>query len=171
MAAVSQTRTAKGVVVDDTGDPLPGATVQVAGNTRGVITDGNGNFEMSNVATGTKLQASFIGMENTIVEFQGKELIIVLKPKANELDEVTVVAFGTQKKESVISSITTVKPSELKIPSSNLTTAFAGRVAGLISYQQSGEPGLDNASFFIRGITTFGADDKKDPLILIDGVE
>ncbi|KAA6300432.1 MAG: TonB-dependent receptor SusC [Candidatus Ordinivivax streblomastigis] len=171
MAAVSQTRTAKGVVVDDTGDPLPGATVQVAGSTRGVITDGNGNFEMSNVATGTKLQASFIGMENTIVEFQGKELIIVLKPKANELDEVTVVAFGTQKKESVISSITTVKPSELKIPSSNLTTAFAGRVAGLISYQQSGEPGLDNASFFIRGITTFGADAKKDPLILIDGVE
>ena len=71
----------------------------------------------------------------------------------------------------MVSAITTVKPTELKIPSSNLTTAFAGRVAGLISYQTSGEPGQDNASFFIRGITTFGAEAKKDPLILIDGIE
>src|SRR5690606_154927 len=62
-----------------------------------------------------------------------------------------------------------VNPSELKIPSSNLTTALAGRIAGLISYQRSGEPGLDNAEFFIRGVTTFGY--KKDPLILIDNNE
>ena len=80
------------------------------------------------------------------------------------MEEVTVVAFAKQKKESVVSAITTVKPTELKIPSSNLTTAFAGRVAGLISYQTSGEPGQDNANFFIRGITTFGAEAKKDPL-------
>jgi TonB-linked SusC/RagA family outer membrane protein len=111
-------------------------------------------------------------MEPKTVVFQGKgDLIVVLEEKTNELDEVTVVAFGKQKKESVLAAITTVKPSELKVPSSNLTTAFAGRVAGLISYQQSGEPGQDNASFFIRGITTFGADAKKDPLILIDGME
>ena len=94
-----------------------------------------------------------------------------MEPKADVLDEVTVVAFAKQKKESVVSAITTVKPAELKIPSSNLTTAFAGRVAGLISYQTSGEPGKDNANFFIRGITTFGAEAKKDPLILIDGIE
>ena len=65
------------------------------------------------------------------------------------LDEVEIVAFGTQKKESVIGAITTIAPAELKVPSSNLTTSFAGRMAGMISYQRSGEPGADDASFFI----------------------
>jgi TonB-linked SusC/RagA family outer membrane protein len=111
-------------------------------------------------------------METKEVTYTGQSLLnIVLEPKVDELEEVTVVAFARQKKESVVSSIATVKPTELKVPSSNLTTAFAGRVAGLISYQTSGEPGQDNANFFIRGITTFGADAKKDPLILIDGIE
>lgn len=67
--------------------------------------------------------------------------------KADELDEVTVVAFAKQKKESVLASVTTVKVGELKVPSSNLTTALAGRMSGLISYQLSGEPGKDNANF------------------------
>ena len=92
-------------------------------------------------------------------------------PKANELDGVTVVAFAKQKKESVVGAITTVTPKDLKVPSSNLTTALAGRVAGMISYQTSGEPGADNAQFFIRGIGTFGSSAKKDPLILIDNLE
>ena len=87
----------------------------------------------------------------------------------DELDEVTVVAFAKQKKESVISSVATVKPSELKVPSSNLTTALAGRMSGVIAYQTSGEPGKDDASFFIRGVTTFGY--ASSPLILIDNVE
>lgn len=82
---------------------------------------------------------------------------------------MTVVAFAKQKKESVIGSIQTVKPAELKTPSSNLTTSLAGRMAGVIAYQRSGEPGKDNANFFIRGVTTFGY--KKDPLILLDNVE
>ncbi|MCS3231210.1 TonB-dependent receptor plug domain-containing protein [Bacteroides thetaiotaomicron] len=73
------------------------------------------------------------------------------------------------KKKSVIGSIQTVKPAELKTPSSNLTTSLAGRMAGVIAYQRSGEPGKDNANFFIRGVTTFGY--KKDPLILLDNVE
>jgi TonB-linked SusC/RagA family outer membrane protein len=85
------------------------------------------------------------------------------------LDEVTVTAFATQKKESVVSSIETISPSELKVPSSNLTTALAGRLAGVISYQRSGEPGADNAQFFVRGVTTFGY--ASSPLILLDGFE
>ena len=92
-----------------------------------------------------------------------------LKPKVDELDEVPVVAFAKQKKESVISSVATVKPSELKVPSSNLPTALAGRMSGVIAYQTSGEPGKDDASFFIRGVTTFGY--ASSPLILIDNVE
>lgn len=163
--------TAKGKVVDETGDPLPGVTILVVGTPRGVITDIDGGFEFPNVKLGSELKFSFLGMEDYFQTFEGKEITVILKQKASELDEVTVVAFSKQKKESVISSISTVSTKDLKVPSSNLTTAFAGKVAGLISYQTSGEPGLDNASFFIRGITTFGADAKKDPLILIDGVE
>ena len=111
-------------------------------------------------------------MESVEQVYAGESTInFVLQYQADILDEVEVVAFARQKKESVLASISTVEPAELKVPSSNLTTAFAGRVAGLISYQTTGEPGQDNASFFIRGITTFGAEAKKDPLILIDGIE
>ncbi len=162
----------KGKISDTGGDPLPGATVQIKGSTKGVIADVDGNFEFDGVKNSDILVVSFIGMESKELTYKGEGFLnIVLEPKADELEEVTVVAFAKQKKESVVSAITTVKPTELKIPSSNLTTAFAGRVAGLISYQTSGEPGQDNANFFIRGITTFGAEAKKDPLILIDGIE
>ena len=90
-------------------------------------------------------------------------------PKVDELDEVTVVGFAKQKKESVIGAISTLKPERLKIPTSNLTQALGGNVAGIISYQLSGEPGNDNVEFFIRGVTTFGY--SKSPLILIDNIE
>jgi len=169
---ISQNTKLKGKISDSGGDPLPGATVQIKGSTKGVIADMDGNFEFDGLKTNNVLVFSFIGMETKEVTYKGEKFLnIVLETKIDELEEVTVVAFAKQKKASVVSSITTVKPTELKVPSSNLTTAFAGRVAGLISYQTSGEPGKDNASFFIRGITTFGADAKKDPLILIDGIE
>lgn len=169
---VSQNLKFKGKISDTGGDPLPGATVQIKGSTKGVIADVDGNFEFDGLKVNDILVVSFIGMEPQEITYKGEKFLnIILEPKADELEEVTVVAFAKQKKESVVSAITTVKPAELKIPSSNLTTAFAGRVAGLISYQTSGEPGKDNANFFIRGITTFGAEAKKDPLILIDGIE
>ncbi|GHV67208.1 SusC/RagA family TonB-linked outer membrane protein [Bacteroidia bacterium] len=167
----AQNVSVSGVITDEKGDPIPGVAVALQGSTRGVTTDPDGTYKIE-VPQGGTLVISFLGYESQTIAVNGQRKIDVqLKPKADILDEVTVVAFGTQKKESVISSITTVNTKDLKVPSSNLTTAFAGRVAGLISYQQSGEPGQDNASFFIRGITTFGADAKKDPLILIDGVE
>lgn len=171
---VEQNRTAnlKGNIRDSGGDPLAGATVQLKGSTRGVIADVDGNFEFPDCPVGSVLVVSFIGMESIEQVYQGERTInFVMKYLTDELEEVEVVAFAKQKKESVLASISTVKPAELKVPSSNLTTAFAGRVAGLISYQTTGEPGQDNASFFIRGITTFGAEAKKDPLILIDGIE
>lgn len=167
-----QTKKLKGKISDQGGESLPGATVQIKGSTKGVIADMDGNFEFDDCPLNSVLVVSFIGMETKEVKYTGQQVLnIVMEPKIDELEEVTIVAFAKQKKESVLSAITTVKPTELKVPSSNLTTAFAGRVAGLISYQQSGEPGQDNASFFIRGITTFGAEAKKDPLILIDGIE
>lgn len=161
----------KGKVTDPGGLPLPGATITIVGTTRGVITDNDGTYSIA-AKVGDKIVFSFIGFESQIIDVKDQMTINVqMKEKSDELEEVTIVAFGKQKKESVISSIQTIKAEDIRVPSSNLTTAFAGKMAGVISYQASGEPGEDNASFFIRGITTFGADAKKDPLILIDGVE
>ncbi|MDR1865451.1 MAG: TonB-dependent receptor [Bacteroidales bacterium] len=166
-----QNVTVTGVVTDENGDPMPGATVVMQGSTGGAITDADGGFSINVLATGTVLEVSFVGYETAVVALENRRMIAVqLKPKTDELEEVTIVAFGKQKKESVISSIQTVNTKELRVPSSNLTTAFSGRIAGMISYQTSGEPGYDNAQFFIRGITSFGAG-KVDPLILIDNVE
>src|SRR5690606_20760632 len=159
-----------GVVKDENDNPLSGVSITVKGSTRGVITDVDGSFSI-NVEPEDVLEISFVGYDTQqIVVGTQKVISIQLMPKANEFDEVTVVAFGTQKKESVVSSITTISPKELRVPSSNFTTAFSGRIAGMISYQTSGEPGYDNANFFIRGVTTFGTG-KVDPLILIDNVE
>ncbi len=158
-----------GKVTDTQGVPMPGVTITVVGTTRGVISDNDGVYSIE-VKPADKLVFSFIGMESQIIDVNNQGTInIQMEEKKEELEEVTVVAFGKQKKESVIASISTVKPEDLKVPSSNLTTALAGRIAGIISYQRSGEPGMDNAEFFIRGVTTFGY--KVDPLILIDNVE
>jgi TonB-linked SusC/RagA family outer membrane protein len=160
----------KGKVTDAAGAPLPGVTITIVGTTRGVITDTDGSFTIE-VKPSDKLVFSFIGFESQIFDVGNQEHINVkLKEKSLELEDVTVVAFAKQKKESVISSIETINNQDLRVPSSNLTTAFAGRMAGVISYQTSGEPGQDNAEFFIRGVTSFGAG-KVDPLILIDNVE
>ena len=158
-----------GTVYDDEGKPIPGVTILIKGTTKGTVTNSDGSFNIDVEPTAT-LVISFIGYESQEIPVQAKSAIHVsLKAATEQIEDVTVVAFAKQKKESVIASITTIKPAELKVPSSNLTTALAGRMSGLISYQRSGEPGKDNAQFFIRGVTTFGY--KKDPLILIDNNE
>ncbi|MCT4590441.1 MAG: TonB-dependent receptor [Carboxylicivirga sp.] len=162
--------TIKGVVRDELGEPLPGVTVVIKGSTQGVITGMDGDYNFPNVPKDAILQFSFIGMASQDVSVSGQSTIdVVLKSVVSELKDVVVVGFGSQKKKSVVGAINSIKPAELKVPSSNLTTALAGRVSGLISYQRSGEPGADNAEFFVRGVTTFGLN--KSPLILIDGVE
>ena len=169
--AVAQTKTVKGVIYEEeTGEPMPGATVSVEGSTRGVMTDLDGSFELTGVKPTDKLKFECLGKETQVLQVGTMtNFVVKLKNAANELDEVTVVAFGKQRKESVIGSISTVDVKTLKVPSSNLTTALAGNVAGVIAYQRTGEPGQDNADFFVRGITTFGAN--TSPLILIDNIE
>lgn len=160
-----------GIVTDSTGKPLHGVSIVVK-NKQGVgtTTDENGRFVLE-VEDNATLVFSMVGYFETEVALSGRRKIEVrMIPVTGMLDETVVVAFGTkQKKEDVVGSVTTVDPQELKIPASNLTNALAGRAAGLISYQQSGEPGNDNAQFFIRGVTTFGY--KVDPLILVDNDE
>jgi TonB-linked SusC/RagA family outer membrane protein len=172
VGAVAQNISIKGKVLDPEGNTLSGTAITVKGTAVGAVTNDEGDYTLPNVPAGSTLLFQLVGYVSQEIKVEAGKTVYnaILIEESLALDEVTVVAFSTQKKESVMASITTVKPSELKVPSSNLTTAFAGRIAGLISYQTTGEPGMDNAKFFIRGITTFG-DGRKDPLILIDGVE
>ncbi len=169
-STTAQIKEIRGTVTDTSGRVLTGASVVVKGNQRlATSTDLNGKYILE-VPANSVLVFSIVGYQTQEWTTNGVEVIdIVMEPVSSELDDVVVVAFGSQRKQDVIGAVTQVKPSDLKIPSSNLTTALAGRVAGMIAYQRSGEPGQDNAEFFIRGVTTFGY--KVDPLILIDGVE
>jgi len=172
--------TVHGVVRDSVGG-LPGAIVKVLGsNGQETSTDAVGRFKI-NATSHATLMFSFIGLKPERISLSNQKidatgnvhLEVTLLADATALEEVTVTGFGsTQKKASLVSSITTVDVKELKTASSNLTNALAGKVAGIISFQNSGEPGLgtDNSTFYIRGLSTFGSG-KQDPLILIDGVE
>ena len=166
-----QKRTITGVVKDNQGVPLPGANVVVKGTTNGVVTDFDGEFSLDVDSSAKTLQISYVGYESLELAIGNKSVFsVVLNEDQEALDEVVIVGFGTQKKESLVSSITTVSPKEIKGPTSNLTTMMAGRVPGMIAYQRSGEPGADNSDFFIRGLGSFGSG-KVSPLILIDGIE
>lgn len=159
-----------GVITDLDGNFLPGVSIVIEGTNIGVVSDIDGNFTIA-ARVGDVLKFSFIGMKTQLKKItDNKRLKIIMEEENKALDEVVVVGFGTQKKESVVSSITTVKVKDIKGPTSNLTTMLSGRIAGIISYQTSGEPGQDNAKFFVRGVGSFGAG-KVDPLILIDGIE
>ena len=163
-------QTVIGKVTSSDGDALPGVTVVVKGSQIGTVSDVDGNYSIDVPNQDAILVFSFIGyVTQEMVVGERTELNIVLSADVTALEEVVVVGFGTQKKESVVGAMSSIKPSELKIPASNLTTALAGRIAGLISYQTSGEPGADNAQFFVRGVASFNG--QNGPLILIDGVE
>lgn len=161
----------RGLVTDSTGQPLTGVSVTVKDkSTVGTATDNNGRYILT-VPNGSTVVFSMMGFEPQEFQIDRQQVInVVLVESASALDDVVVTAFGGRvKRTDMIGSITSVTPKDLKVPSSNLTTALAGRVAGMIAYQRSGEPGQDNADFFIRGVTSFGY--KVDPLILIDNIE
>lgn len=168
--------TVGGKIVDEKGNPIAGATVLIQGTTQGVASDAEGRYTIQARPTDV-LRVSFIGYETGVVEIKGKERVnIRLNPTEENLEEVTVVAFGEQKKESVVSAITTVDTRTLKSSSSDLTSQFAGKIAGMIGWQTGGLPGAltedeMNTKFYIRGITSFQTNANVDPLILIDGVE
>ena len=166
----SQTVIVSGEVVDDKGDALPGVSIIVEGTTNGVETDFDGNYVININTPNAVLLFSYLGFETQKIKISDqKKINVILKESADQLDEIRIVAFSKQKKNSVIGSMTSIKASELKQPTSNITNALAGKISGLISYQRSGEPGQDNAAFFIRGVTTFGFNNS--PLILLDGLQ
>jgi len=164
--------TITGKITDTLGIKITGASI-AAENVKGIATstDENGKFVLD-VEPGTSLKISFVGFvdQHVIVTEDKKVYNFVLREAKSQMEEVVVLAYGKkERKEAVVGSVTTIKPGDLKIPASNLTDALAGSAAGIIAFQGSGQPGQDNATFFIRGVTTFGYN--VNPLILIDNIE
>ena len=163
-------RTITGVVTDSkNGETLIGVNILIKGTNQGVITDFDGNYSIQVSGTKTILQFSYIGFETREIAVENLGLIDV-KMKADDttLDEVVVIGAGTQKKVSVTGAITSMKGESLRLPTSSLTNAFAGQLAGVISMTTSGAPG-STSEFYIRGISTFGG--RSTPLIMLDDVE
>ncbi len=167
-ATAQSLRTITGQVLDETNLGIPGAYVVVKNETRGSITDVDGKFTLD-VNPKDILVVTFLGYQDQeIVVGDQTNLVIRMVPSEDMLDEVTFVAYGAQRKASVIGSISTIKADALASPAGQLSTGLAGKLAGIVSMQRTGEPGA-GSDFWIRGVNTFGANSK--PLILVDGVE
>ena len=167
MASVTQSQTIKvtGQVVDQDGEPLIGATVQLKGAQSGVITDIDGNFTIDAPANGT-LVVSYVGFKDREIAINGRAIIeqIQLESDAQVLDQVVVVGYGVQKKADLTGSVSIVNADELKrVSHSNISSMLEGKVAG-VQITSDGQPGADPA-VRIRGIGSFGS---TAPLYVID---
>ena len=159
-----------GRVTDSAGGGLPGVSIIIKGTTTGVITDSDGNFTLNYNGEAKIISFSFVGMKKQEIVVGGKTYFsVVMEDETVGVEEVVVVGYGEQKKETVTGSVTSVKMTSMRTPVPTLTNALAGKVAGIISMQSSGEPGYDQSNFTIRGIGTFTGNNS--PLIIIDGVQ
>lgn len=151
--------------------PIVGANIYVEGTNVGTTTDAGGNYKLTVPASAKTVTVSFLGYDTKKISVRDIHLfkLITLADASNKLEDVVVIGFGVQKKESLVGAVQSVKPSDLQTSSSNLSTSFSGKIAGVIAVQKSGEPGADGASFWIRGISTFGSG--QSPLLILDGVE
>lgn len=168
--AMAQTRQVSGVVLSGEDNfPLPGVSVLVKGTTTGTVTDVDGNFRVSVSSESAVLVFSFIGFVSQEVNVGSQSnLSITLNPDTKSLQEVIVVGYGEQKKETITGSVASVKGGELaKSPAMNLSNSIAGRMPGVVAVNRSGEPGYDGSSIRIRGSNTLG---NNDALIVIDGI-
>ncbi len=167
-----QEKEVSGIVKDPQGEPLIGVTIIVKNQpTKGVITDTDGHFKIK-VGLYEILQIRYIGFktkEIPVVTVKGV-LNVVLEENTESLDEVVVTAGGvTQRKATLSGAITTVEMKTMKMPTASISNALVGNVTGIIGRQTTGEPGRDNTEFWVRGISTFGAN--ASALILVDGIE
>ena len=166
----AQNKQISGRVVDTKGEAAIGASILEKGTTNGTITDFDGNFKLT-VGPKAMLQISYIGYKTQEIPVANKtKLNITMEEDTEVLDEVVVVGYGAQKKESVVGAISQVSSKELlKSPAANISQAIAGKISGVITSQTSGAPGADDMKIYIRGRASFAGDNQ--PLILVDGVE
>lgn len=163
-----QTKTIKGKVVDNAGEPIIGANVLVKGTTTGVITDIDGQFALD-APVGSTLVISFIGFQTKEVKSTAAPMNIVLSDDAKALEEVVVVGYGVQRKVTTTGAVSKVDGEELsKMTVVNATKALQGLSPGITIIDRGGAPGSDDPEIFLRGVGTTG--DSK-PLVLVDGIE
>ena len=164
----AQQKNVRGTVVDASGEPLIGVNVSVKGMTIGIITDMEGRYQLEVPANATLL-FSYIGYRSQEIAVGNQLSInITMQEDTQNIDEVVVVGYGVQKKETVTGAVSTLKGDDLiKTPVANLSNAIAGKMSGVVTFQRSGEPGYDGATIRIRGSNTLG---NNDPLVVIDGV-
>lgn len=157
-----------GTVLDINGEPAVGAGVMIKGTSTGVIADLDGHYSIS-AKTGDVVVVSSIGYQDVELPFEAGTKNVVLRFASESIEDLVVIGYGTQKKESVTGSLTSVNPEILKsMASASLSNTIGGTMPGIITRQTSGEPGNDFASVYIRGMGTWG---NSSPLILVDGVE
>ena len=161
-----------GTVTDEKNEALVGASVVLEGTTKGVLTDVDGKYrlELNDVEKNGKLVFSFVGYEKQTISISGRNQINSTLAAGNALNEVVVVGYGAQKRINMTGSVSTLNTKELgKIPVDNLNNMLGGRLAGVITRQQSGVPGDNAAKFFIRGRSS--PTGSGQPLLIVDGVE
>lgn len=171
VAGVNQEKQITGKVIDDAGEAVIGANVVVKGSAIGVITDVDGNFTINVPSSNSILEFSYIGFKSQEVPVSGKNVInVTLQPSMENLDEVVVVGYGTQKKVNLTGAVQNLSSTDLtKRSLSNASTALQGLVPGVSVVQSSGQPGADGATITVRG--TGSLNTSTTPLVLIDGVE
>lgn len=159
------------ILTGDTNEPAIGATVYLRNSTTGAVTDVNGKYSITVEGIGGVLEFSYIGYKKQEVAITGQKTInIVLQPDTEVLDEVVVVGYGSQKKESVVGAISTLDVTKLTVPGSSISNALAGQLSGIVAMSRSGEPGKNSAAdFYIRGVSSFKG--TSTPLVLVDGIE
>jgi outer membrane receptor protein involved in Fe transport len=164
-----QNQVVSGKVTDEKGEPLIGVTVMVKETTKGANTNIDGKYSIPVSGTAPKLVYSFVGYQKKEVIVGNQTIINVsMVPDAQNLNEVVVVGYGVQKKATVSGSVVSVKGADLqKSPSVNLSNSIAGRMAGVVAVNRSGEPGYDGSAIRIRGANTLN---NNDALIVIDGI-
>lgn len=176
-ASAQSARTISGTVTDASGVPVIGAAVTftVAGKSDGALTDIDGKYTLRVPAGVKTLQVEFLGYTaETVTLAAGRNTYdVVLHEDAEFLDEVVIVAFGKQKKETVTGAVSMVQTKELiQSPQANVSNMLAGRLPGLLAVQRSGEPGEDYSTLRIRGVGTFASGEgTQEPLVMVDGIE
>jgi TonB-linked SusC/RagA family outer membrane protein len=162
-------QTINGRVVNESGESLIGVTILIKGTDNGTATDLNGNFRLEDVEENAVLVISYIGYLTQEITVGNKSaLTVTLIEDSQNLEEVVVVGYGTQKKTSLTSAVSSLKGEEIaSVPLTNLGNSLGGRLSGIIVKQNSGEPGRDGSNIFIRGISTTGS---SQPLLIVDGI-
>jgi TonB-linked SusC/RagA family outer membrane protein len=159
------------VTTSDDGEPAIGANVWLKNSSTGVVTNIDGKFSITVEGTGGILEFSYIGYKKKEIAIGNQTTLNVsLDPDTQEMEEVVVVGYGSQKKESVVGAISTMDVTKLRVPGASISSVLAGQLAGIVAVQRSGEPGKSSAAdFYIRGVSSFKG--TTTPLVLVDGIE